>query len=97
MPLYEYDCAECRQTFEVLLSRHDSPPGPCPNCGSARISRRVSAGAFRIDGNFSCPAPAKPKPVAAKEAGETAPTPWEAHETTGMAVINPGPPEGEDA
>ena len=59
MPLYEYYCAECQQTFEILVTKYDSPPNPCPNCGSDRVSKQMSVGAFRIDGIFSNPTPDK--------------------------------------
>ena len=43
MPIYEYDCQECRRRVSVLirtLSGQDSPR--CPRCGSVALSRVMS-------------------------------------------------------
>ena len=39
MPIYEYECRECRQRFEKLQSINDEPIRVCPNCGGE--TRRV--------------------------------------------------------
>ncbi len=42
MPIYEFDCEDCGNRFEELVA--DDAPGPgCPECGSARTRRRMSA------------------------------------------------------
>jgi putative FmdB family regulatory protein len=64
MPIREYKCNHCGRTFESLeLSSKDHPPC-CPDCGSEQINPVMSAGSFRIDGQFSC---GKPTPTKAKE------------------------------
>lgn len=33
MPTYEYRCAHCDRTFDVVQSFHDDPLTECPTCG----------------------------------------------------------------
>lgn len=40
MPVYEYDCAACRDRFEIRASEPALPRDlSCPACGAVRISR----------------------------------------------------------
>ncbi len=41
MPIYEYECLECRTVNEVLAPRGSQPP-PCPACGSAKVRKAFS-------------------------------------------------------
>lgn len=43
MPLYEYQCRDCRQVYEALI-RHagDEEGETCPACGSRRKERQFS-------------------------------------------------------
>lgn len=43
MPIYEYRCAECQSTFEMLrpMSKADSSAA-CTHCGSKHTSRAIS-------------------------------------------------------
>lgn len=40
MPLYDYRCTACDQTFELLLRASATPV--CPACGGERLERLVS-------------------------------------------------------
>ena len=40
MPIFDFHCQACGQTFELLV-RGDPPA--CPHCGSARVTKQVSA------------------------------------------------------
>lgn len=41
MPLYEYTCADCGKTSEILVkSASDSPV--CPHCGGKRMAKEFS-------------------------------------------------------
>ena len=45
MPVYEFRCSDCGQTFDKLYRRMisgDREAPPCPVCGSANTSRLVS-------------------------------------------------------
>ena len=41
MPLYEYTCKKCSQTFELLIN--SSSKAACPHCGSAKLRQWISA------------------------------------------------------
>jgi putative FmdB family regulatory protein len=52
MPVYEYECTSCGQTFEKLQSVNARPPRTCPHCSKAgTVRRRVSAPAFQFKGS----------------------------------------------
>ena len=43
MPIYEYDCGDCRRRVSLLVLRPSTAPPPtCPRCGSASLSRLLS-------------------------------------------------------
>jgi putative FmdB family regulatory protein len=46
MPLFEYECLECRRRFEHLTRSTDSPT--CPSCGGARLEKLLSV--FAVGG-----------------------------------------------
>ncbi len=43
MPIYEYECSNCKTRFEVMrpMSQADAP-APCEHCHSKRTKRAVS-------------------------------------------------------
>ena len=41
MPLFEYICKECENTFERIVPRHDSP-ADCPQCHSQNVEKQLS-------------------------------------------------------
>ncbi|NIP99049.1 MAG: zinc ribbon domain-containing protein [Nitrospinaceae bacterium] len=51
MPLYEYQCTQCRQTFEVMQPVSAKPLKKCiqDNCGG-KVQRLVSASGFILKG-----------------------------------------------
>ena len=51
MPIYEFECAACGNRFDRLQKLSDPDPTVCPNCGAERVSRRVTAPAFRLSGS----------------------------------------------
>ncbi|MBI3128695.1 MAG: zinc ribbon domain-containing protein [Candidatus Tectomicrobia bacterium] len=46
MPIYEFHCEPCGETFECIMQEAGKRV-PCPGCGSDEVSRRVSAFAAR--------------------------------------------------
>lgn len=42
MPLYEYRCPTCGQTFEKLVRLGATEAPPCPSCGAAGAERLIS-------------------------------------------------------
>ncbi|MBM3217902.1 MAG: zinc ribbon domain-containing protein [Candidatus Rokubacteria bacterium] len=43
MPIYEYECGDCRRRVSLLVMRPSVAPAPtCPRCGSTSLSRLMS-------------------------------------------------------
>ena len=46
MPLYEYRCPDCGQTFDKIVRFSEADQIPtCPNCGEVNSQKLISAGA----------------------------------------------------
>ncbi len=44
MPIYEYQCEDCKTPFEVFIrSVTHLPQVECPECGSERVEKQVSS------------------------------------------------------
>ncbi|MCS7055488.1 MAG: zinc ribbon domain-containing protein [Thermoflexales bacterium] len=46
MPIYEYRCAKCGETFDRLFASHQTmlkAKVTCPHCNSRRVRRLISA------------------------------------------------------
>ena len=42
MPLYEYRCDDCQQTFEALVRAGQADEAGCPTCGTSEVRRLLS-------------------------------------------------------
>ncbi len=42
MPLFEFECPKCDHTVELLIRREDEV-AQCPQCGSTKLIRLISA------------------------------------------------------
>jgi len=43
VPIYEYGCKKCGNTFELMRSLSDrDKASKCPNCGSRAVARKLS-------------------------------------------------------
>ena len=42
MPIYDFSCTACEETFEELC-RSDAPSPPCPTCGTEETKRLLSS------------------------------------------------------
>ncbi len=43
MPIYQYDCGDCDRTVEIFFRSAAKAADPrCPECGGARLQRRIS-------------------------------------------------------
>lgn len=68
MPIFEYHCNKCKQSFEVMrLSRNGFKNIHCPECESADVTKDMSTFAPAVavspacgDAASSCPAPKMP-------------------------------------
>jgi putative FmdB family regulatory protein len=49
MPLYEYECEQCRATFEVIQKFSDHSVETCRSCGG-KVRRLASAPAIQFKG-----------------------------------------------
>ncbi|MFO8057244.1 MAG: zinc ribbon domain-containing protein [bacterium] len=50
MPIYEFHCAGCDCDFEELVM--DDDPVKCPDCGSRKVAKLMSAFAHKSGDNF---------------------------------------------
>ncbi len=54
MPLFEYVCADCGQSFEQLVLSTSQPADTsCPACHSQNVSKKISSFASRLSGGGS--------------------------------------------
>ena len=42
MPIYEYLCTDCSDTFEELVRMDDGADVRCPGCGATAVTRLLS-------------------------------------------------------
>lgn len=50
MPIFEYECAQCHEKFEMLVFRSDEQV-TCPNCGSDGVQKVMSVFGFKSGGD----------------------------------------------
>ena len=50
MPIYEYKCERCQETFEMLQKFSDSPLTECILCHGGPVKKLISASAFVLKG-----------------------------------------------
>ena len=50
MPIYEYVCEACNDTYEALQKISDAPLTVCPHCGEEKLKKKLSAPNFRLKG-----------------------------------------------
>ena len=51
MPLYEYHCNDCSESFTVLQALHINPGETvCPDCGTNHVKKQFSVFASNIEG-----------------------------------------------
>jgi putative FmdB family regulatory protein len=57
MPIYEYDCPECGDSFEKLVrDTSGKTQVVCPHCGGVKVKRKLSMFASSMKGGSSAPA-----------------------------------------
>lgn len=49
MPLYEYECKSCNNTFELRQKFSDAPASECPKCGGP-VEKLISQSGFSLKG-----------------------------------------------
>jgi putative FmdB family regulatory protein len=50
MPLYEYECNQCRERVEIIQNFSDPPYAHCPKCGGT-MKKLMSAPAIQFKGS----------------------------------------------
>jgi putative FmdB family regulatory protein len=50
MPLYEYECNQCRERVEIIQNFSDPPYAHCPKCGGT-MKKLASAPAIQFKGS----------------------------------------------
>ncbi len=50
MPIYEYECSNCKFCVESIQKISDAPLKQCPSCGQETLVRLISAPVFRLKG-----------------------------------------------
>jgi putative FmdB family regulatory protein len=50
MPIYEYECLDCRKKFEVIQKFNDKPLETCSQC-DGRLHKLISQSSFILKGN----------------------------------------------
>jgi putative FmdB family regulatory protein len=50
MPIYEYQCTSCHDTFELIQKVTDEAVSQCEHCGKNTAVRLVSAPGFQLKG-----------------------------------------------
>lgn len=58
MPLFEYRCRDCRQHAEILVRNGERPI--CPDCGSNRLDKLLSAANGRTVNSLPVTSPCPP-------------------------------------
>jgi len=80
MPIYEYRCQECQQTFEEWQKDFAERKVPCPVCGG-KAERLISSSSFVLKGGgwysdaYSKPSSAKTESATATAEAAPAPKP----------------------
>jgi len=50
MPIYEYQCIQCKERQEVIQRISDDPPAHCPKCGGD-MKKLISSPAIQFKGS----------------------------------------------
>ena len=84
MPTYQYECAHCGHSFEILQSIKDKKLQKCPSCSKLKLQRLIGTGAgliFKGTGFYETDYKKKSAPGAAAkdESAKTAPAPAKSH------------------
>lgn len=50
MPLYEYECSQCKKKTELVQKFSDPPAEMCPHCGKKGLVKALSLPSFQLKG-----------------------------------------------
>lgn len=63
MPIYEYQCTNCHQQFDLMQKINDAPIKQCPHCFKNTATRLISAAGFQLKGSGWYATDFKSKPM----------------------------------
>lgn len=72
MPLYEYYCKKCQNTFEVMQKLSEGGKAKCPQCKTS-AKKQISAAGFQLKGTGWYKTDYAPKPAEASPKKEPDP------------------------
>lgn len=56
MPIYEFECLDCKEVFETLvLSANNVKDVTCKKCHSTNVKKTISAGSHKVAGGSALP------------------------------------------
>ncbi len=61
MPIYEYHCQKCGESFEKLVFKGDSEEIDCPECGGAEVKKLLSCASFMSKSSIGSCSTSAPK------------------------------------
>lgn len=50
MPIFEFECDNCKNQFEELMLSSDEQTPKCPKCQNKKVHKLMSAACFRANG-----------------------------------------------
>ncbi len=50
MPIYEYQCSQCKERHEIIQRISEAPPAHCPQCGG-EMKKLISSPAIQFKGS----------------------------------------------
>jgi putative FmdB family regulatory protein len=50
MPIYEYQCEDCKTRFEKLVRRPEEADVACPSCGQTKVAQQYSTFSAHANG-----------------------------------------------
>lgn len=74
MPLYEFECGNCRKEFELLVPSAKWKGAVCPHCGSNKLSKKLSVFASHVAATGQSAAPPPVCPSTGRACGCCGPT-----------------------
>ncbi len=57
MPIYEFHCGHCERDSEILVRSNRWKGTKCPECGSTKLSKKLSVFASAVAGSNAAKAP----------------------------------------
>ena len=67
MPIYEFECSECKHRLEVMQKVSDKDPGKCPKCTKGTLKKLISSTSFALKGSGWYTTDYKKKPSGEKK------------------------------